>query len=71
MTWLICLVTIHTSADRFDNRQFLNMRGYVMREGTEFYKVNFYDDFKKKGVDLNFNRTVQLMKDHDCHVERP
>lgn len=69
MIWMICLLTIHSSNDKFDNRQYIEFRGQVLREFTEMYKVDFYADFKKKGIDLEYNRPVQLLKDQDCHAE--
>jgi len=66
---VICWLTIHTSNDALDNRQFGEYRGRVMREFTEMLKVDFYDDFKKKNIDLEYNIPVKLLKDQDCHAE--
>lgn len=69
MIYLICWLTIHSSNGPLDNRQFDWYRGRVMREVTEMYKVDFYEDFKKKNVDLEYNSAVKLVKDMDCHAE--
>lgn len=67
MNWLVCWLIIHTSADKFDSRQYVQIRGYVMKEYLEVYKMDFHDEFVKKHINLDFNPQVQWVHDHECH----
>lgn len=72
MTWMICWLVIHTSNNNLDNRKYIQVKGYVMTEGTEINQVNFYNDMKKRGVNLNFNAPVQWVHDNECsYVKKP
>ncbi len=50
-------------------RDVLLVKGHVMREGGDNVVVNFYEDFKAKGVDLNINSVEQLVNENSCLYE--
>lgn len=66
MTWMVCWLVIHTSHDALDNRKYIQVKGYTMKEYMQENRLNFHDDFIKLHVDEQFNSPVQLVNDNEC-----
>ncbi len=63
---VMCWLVIHTSFDKYDNRKYEKVRGYVMHDTDTNNTVNFYESFKKKHIDMKFNPPVQLVNGNEC-----
>jgi hypothetical protein len=68
---VVCWIVTHTkmSGDKLDYRDNKQFHGYVMHDTDDTITVNFFDAFKKAGLNLDFNATVQTLNDHDCSYE--
>jgi hypothetical protein len=66
MEWVVCWLVLHSSSDALDNREYIQVRGYVMRDAGDKLVVNFFDDFKAKSVNVSFNEVVQTVDGNEC-----
>ncbi len=60
--WIVILISPF-------ERDVVLAKGRVIREGGDNVVVNFYDDFKAKGVNLNINPVEQLVNENSCLYE--
>jgi len=63
---VVCWIVTHTTMDKNDYRDNKQFRGYAMKEFDDSIEVNFYDEFIKNNINLDFNPVVQIIRDTDC-----
>jgi hypothetical protein len=66
MTTVICWLLIHVPYKNADLRSYTQYKGVVLKESGDNLLVNFYDDFRRQGVNLSFNKTTQLVNENEC-----
>jgi hypothetical protein len=63
LIYMACWVMINMADGSLEQ---MKATGQVVREGSEINLIDFTQDFRKKNIDMQFNKSVQWVKDNEC-----
>lgn len=73
MDWIVCWLLIHSSNDGLDNRQYIQVRGQVVKDSmapaSSIHRIDFHKAFEKMHVNMVFNPPVQRVNDNECSYD--